>query len=712
MWVSVDGAKTFKVLRNIPAAAKRLVIHKITPSHIIIVTQASSTAPIEAWVGTGLDGDEPVWKKINGIDSLNTIYSIDWNPFPNSNPNRVYAVVRNHTEKVHIYGSRIIIADLDSSITWVPLDNVYNSRWIGTDSNKWAVVTCASSTLCDEKELHISLDGGRTFKRALFPDVKGTEEMDEKDYSIYEFTENSIFIHVMRRCDGNTNNVSNYWVNYNSENVCWGDLFHSTSSSFDFTLSLSYQKYGGFSKYRSVEGIYISNQYKASSSVQQESSLQSLISFNKGSSWSVIRAPVFDALNQPTNCDIKDGCSLHLHGMKSYSADISSYMYSADNAIGLMIATGNLGKEMITSESEINTYYSIDGGIEWYEIKKGSWFAEIGDHGSLILLAPQKGSTNSVVYSINSGDEWNDCTLINGGFDIDYVRIPRKRNTSHILMVGTRNVSSTVNAVILHMDFDSTYDKQCKLADGDFETWSPKDTNGHCVMGNMTTYNLRKYGRSCYYGSDYNPIDNVTTTPCVCSIEDYECSPCFYRPTLESPCVYECLLPDEHAIDPPSPSQCSTPDVTYYLINSGYRKIEGDTCITNTSLQLYGQVPCSLYNKTKNGVKSASIADIATMGFALTVIIGVFVSGVLVYFWKNSITFHNYIHHKFGIGEELFEGQNHNGEVAAFIDEQEDEDDDDEEKNHTLGVLRKDHDDDEDVDEQLRKDEEITFDDD
>lgn len=62
-------------------------------------------------------------------------------------------------------------------------------------------------------------------------------------------------------------------------------------------------------------------------------------------------------------------------------------IYSSENAIGIIIATGNTGLYLTTKDEEINTYLSRDGGHNWFEVLKGSHIYEIGDHGGLILFA-------------------------------------------------------------------------------------------------------------------------------------------------------------------------------------------------------------------------------------------------------------------------------------------------------------------------------------
>lgn len=52
------------------------------------------------------------------------------------------------------------------------------------------------------------------------------------------------------------------------------------------------------------------------------------------------------------------------------------------------MAIGNIGYQLETRLNDrVNTYLSRDGGLNWQEVKKGSYIYEIGDHGGLIVMA-------------------------------------------------------------------------------------------------------------------------------------------------------------------------------------------------------------------------------------------------------------------------------------------------------------------------------------
>lgn len=54
---------------------------------------------------------------------------------------------------------------------------------------------------------------------------------------------------------------------------------------------------------------------------------------------------------------------------------------------------------------------SRDAGHTWAHIAKGSHIYEMGDHGGLLLMAPDQHSTNKISFSWNEGQTWETVTL-------------------------------------------------------------------------------------------------------------------------------------------------------------------------------------------------------------------------------------------------------------------------------------------------------------
>lgn len=115
-----------------------------------------------------------------------------------------------------------------------------------------------------------------------------------------------------------------------------------------------------------------------------QESVKTYITHNKGGKWELIRAPEV-IHGQRTNCYIEEGCSLHLE-IYSHMGQLAP-VYSNENAVGIVLGTGNIGPRLTENDSQKNLYLSRDGGLNWSQVQKGVWIYEIGDHGALIAIA-------------------------------------------------------------------------------------------------------------------------------------------------------------------------------------------------------------------------------------------------------------------------------------------------------------------------------------
>ena len=108
-----------------------------------------------------------------------------------------------------------------------------------------------------------------------------------------------------------------------------------------------------------------------------------MITFDKGGDWHTVTAPWVDCNGDKIVCNDND-CSLHLHSISDMTF---GPFYSAENSVGILIATGNVGSYLSFRIDQVNTFLSRDGGLSWFEVAKGSHIYEVGDHGGLIVMA-------------------------------------------------------------------------------------------------------------------------------------------------------------------------------------------------------------------------------------------------------------------------------------------------------------------------------------
>lgn len=76
-----------------------------------------------------------------------------------------------------------------------------------------------------------------------------------------------------------------------------------------------------------------------------DNNIKTYITHNKGGKWELIKAPTDDSQGNKKKCYIEDGCSLHLHVYSNNG--IFPPPYSQESAVGLIMAVGNTGKNLL-----------------------------------------------------------------------------------------------------------------------------------------------------------------------------------------------------------------------------------------------------------------------------------------------------------------------------------------------------------------------------
>lgn len=161
----------------------------------------------------------------------------------------------------------------------------------------------------------------------------------------------------------------------------YGDIYTSDASGRLYSLSLennvrSQNGQSDFQKVEGLEGIVLANVYDSQiiNSIQVGATIRGLdeykktmITFNKGSVWQPLKAPIFNAKGGLIRCESQDSCHLHLH---SFSSVKQQPPQSTSNALGILLGVGNVGKYLSNQESEINTYLSRDAGRTWFEVRR------------------------------------------------------------------------------------------------------------------------------------------------------------------------------------------------------------------------------------------------------------------------------------------------------------------------------------------------------
>lgn len=413
----------------------------------------------------------------------------------------------------------------------------------------------------------------------------------EHSYTFLDTSENSVFLHI----------------NHFGEHSRYGHVYTSDSNGLKYNLSIKYNVRSDsnqcdFEKVNSLEGIYIANVISSNFMINAEQEMEveeydeeenigverinprmikykdsykdfikTLISFNKGGDWKRLNAPERDSAGRKYPCTTH--CYLNLHGI---SSDYPPF-YSVSSAAGIIIGNGNVGRYL--DRHNVSTYLSRDGGLSWFEIRKGSHIYEIGDHGAIIVIAEDTKPTNQIHYSWDEGLTWEDLTISDDKLMVRNIIIEPSSTSQHFILYGETNKNGEKKGVVIGLDFSSLHEPQCRNPDNpdspesDYEKWTPNDgrTSKECLLGKKVTYVRRKREAQCYNGLEYER--QIFIEYCNCTEEDYECDVGYERSEPGQPCQLPGNQNEEEIHKPPT--NCHG----FYQISRGYRKIPGNVCM-------------------------------------------------------------------------------------------------------------------------------------
>ena len=94
-----------------------------------------------------------------------------------------------------------------------------------------------------------------------------------------------------------------------------------------------------------------------------QENVKTFITHNKGAKWDLIKAPEHKLNGKSYRCFIEDGCSLHLE-IYSHMGQLAP-VYSSENAVGIVLGTGNVGPRLTDNNAKKGLFLSRDGGLNW-----------------------------------------------------------------------------------------------------------------------------------------------------------------------------------------------------------------------------------------------------------------------------------------------------------------------------------------------------------
>ncbi|KNC82871.1 hypothetical protein SARC_04850 [Sphaeroforma arctica JP610] len=411
-------------------------------------------------------------------------------------------------------------------------------------------------------EMRVSTDGGDTWNHAHFPveikvkrDLALAElETTELGYQILDASEGSVFI-----------NVDN--DNADGKGLHTGNLYTSDSSGTSYSLSLTDNLYlqslrNDFHKVASIVGTYITNQLVIEEGTYMQE-FRTVITFNKGGEWRPIIAPTVDSDGADVGCD---ECYLQLHNYVSQATMGLQPIFSLENAAGLVIAHGTIGRYLSTN-AQTSLFLSRDGGFTWTMILDGAYTFAVADHGGLLVAIPVGKKQNSILFSWDMGRSWESFQFTD--VPITIVRVLAKPGfQTRVFNIWGNDAGG--HWTITTLDFTEYLGRPC--LDADYTSWSPSDgriSNQRCVLGHKRVYKRRKNTAKCFNDVDYEL--ETSNTSCPCTKEDFECDYGYFRPNIDQHCV------EYASFNMSTVAPCSNGEEEY-VQSSGYRRVPGDSC--------------------------------------------------------------------------------------------------------------------------------------
>lgn len=498
-------------------------------------------------------------------------------------------------------------------IDFVYSDDFFKTKRVGAHKGNKFMITknyLFVAQVVDQESQEVMLLGASSHEKIynLAPIETNQERFKEHSYTFLDTSEGSVFLHI----------------NHFGDSSKYGHIYISDAEGIHYSQSLkynlrSYENQCDFEKINSLEGIYIANVISQSYMVDMEQEMEveeyedeesmeddhhgfrktedqeegyldfvkTVISFNKGGNWRRVYAPDRDSLGKKYDCS--EYCYLNLQGI---SGDYPPF-YSVDSAAGIIIANGNVGRYISNDPDDIAVFLSRDGGLNWFEIRKGSHIYEIGDHGGLILIADDQTPTNTILYSWDEGLTWEELKFTDEKIMVTNIIIEPTSTGQHFIVYGEKKAKKGLKGgVVIGLDFTSLHEPQCRnpdrpdSPDSDYEKWTPNDGRGgkECLLGRKMIYVRRKREAACFNGETFERKTVVEN--CQCTEEDYECDIGYERAGPGEPCVAIHKKEGHEDVHAP-PANCHG----YFSISKGYRKIPGDTCVNGVKFDPI-LIPC------------------------------------------------------------------------------------------------------------------------
>jgi len=437
--------------------------------------------------------------------------------------------------------------------------------------DKYMMVAQVTPELRDQAKLYISTDGS-LFEEAQFPP---NFKVPDTGFTILESSTGKIFMDIFTRQTLGLEHGSLFMSNANGTRFS-PSLDNTNRNSFGFV---------DFEKMIGIPGIAVANVVSNPESFDRSKMVQTMISFNDGSTWNYVTPPAEDCFGKKYEClsGGNEECYLHFH---SYTERREPRNYfSSETAVGMMVGIGNVGK-YLEKYKDSDTFLTRDAGKTWVEIHKDAHLYEFGDYGGILLLVNDEVPTNFLEFSVDQGNTFVKYQFVEKKDRKvrvkDILTVPDATSLK-FLLIGTisDNSNESGSEIMIYLDFSPLKTKKCVInhenpEKSDFELWSPSVTENGCHLGEKIEFYRRKAGNDCYMAEKFKDPEFKAST-CPCTSFDFECDFNYIRGPNGT-----CEL-IEGAFSPVS--ECFKGK---YYESTGYRLIPSSKCVDGVHLDTDG----------------------------------------------------------------------------------------------------------------------------
>jgi photosystem II stability/assembly factor-like uncharacterized protein len=432
---------------------------------------------------------------------------------------------------------------------------------------------------------------GRVFAPAQFP--RNFQVEHQQAYTVMDSSTHAVFLHVTE----NPQKGQEY-----------GSILKSNSNGTSYVLTLNAVNrdtagFVDFEKMHGLEGVAMVNVVSNIDKMLKgnDKKLQSMITHNDGAQWGYLPPPkeragggTYKCVNQANKA--RKDCSLHVH---SYTERTDkSATFSSPSAVGIMLAVGNVGPELLPKDSdETDTFITRDAGVSWQSVQKGPYLFEYGDQGSIIVIVRQSSATKVLHYSLDEGETWTEHTFSEVDMQIDAITtVPSDRSLNFLFWGREVGDGASKGTFTVAIDFSALEDREreCDFDENnpenkDYYLWQPKHPfqDNNCLFGHVAEYHRKRTTAKCHIGKTPLPQLHNIQNNCTCTREDFECDYNYELKPDGSCALVPGLLPADHK------ENCKKdPDRVEYYYPSGYRRVPLTTCQGGRELDKTVAFPC------------------------------------------------------------------------------------------------------------------------